>query len=58
MAASGVSDHGPADAVILERAAQIIAERSAKPNSVATRVMVKVLTRQVAVCRREHDHGR
>ena len=42
-----------ADALTLERAAQIIAERSTKPDAVATRAMVKVLNRQAAIIRRE-----
>ena len=47
----------PDDAVTMERAAEIIAERSTKPNSVATRAMVRVLRRQAEVIRRERDHG-
>jgi len=50
-------DVNPADAVTLERAAQIIAERSTKPDSVATRALVKVLNRQAAIIRREHADG-
>lgn len=44
----------PDDALVLESAARIIIKRSAKPDSIATRVMVKVLTRQAAAIRREH----
>jgi hypothetical protein len=43
----------PADARTMERAAQIIAERSTKPGSISTRVLIKVLTRQAAAIRRE-----
>jgi hypothetical protein len=42
-----------ADAVTLERAAGIIAERSTKPDGISTRVLIKLLTRQAAVIRRE-----
>ena len=41
------------DAFTLERAAQIIAERSTKPDSVATRALIKVLRQQAEVIRRE-----
>ena len=47
----------PADARTLERAAQIIAERSTKPDSVATRALVKVLRKQAEVIRREAAGG-
>ena len=43
----------PTDAAILEHAARIIAERSTRPDSIATRVLVRVLTRQAAIIRRE-----
>ena len=53
-----VSTYDPVvDAFTLERAAQIITERSTKPDSVATRVLVKVLRKQAAVIRREAAGG-
>jgi hypothetical protein len=45
------------DAFTLERAAQIIAGRSTKPDSVATRALIKVLRKQAGVIRREAAGG-